>query len=172
VIERINAGGALFGATDGLQDWEADGAGVANHPTLTVPGTDNVGSFGVGGRDASLPSYVPQGLFSSERYDGAAGAPDMTYAIPVTPGATVDLRLFMANGWPGTSAPGSRLFDVTIEGVLELDEFDLSGTYGHQVGGMERFIVTDDGDGLITIVYSHGAAQNPMLNAIEVRATV
>ena len=29
----------------------------------------------------------------------------------------------------------------------------------------------DDGDGLITIVYSHGAAQNPMLNAIEVRAT-
>ncbi len=171
VLERINAGGGDFTASDGLQDWEADGAGTANHQWLSVPGTDNVGSFPVGGRDPSLPSYVPQGLFTSERYDGAPGSPDMTYAIPVTPGATVDLRLFMANGWPGSNDPTERQFDVTIEGVLELDEFDLSGTYGHQVGGMERFIITDDGDGLITIVFSHGAAQNPMLNAIEVRAT-
>ncbi len=164
MIERINAGGPTVAATDGEQDWEADSA-AANHPTLIAAGSNNVGAFPVGGVDASVPGYVPSTLFATERYSTSS----MTWAIPVTAGQTVDLRLFMMNGWPGTSAPGARLFDVTIEGVLELDEFDLSATYGHQIGGMEQFTVTDDGDGVITIVYSQGAIQNPLVNAIEVR---
>ena len=104
-------------------------------------------------------------MYVTERFSPSG----FTWEIPVTAGQPVDLRLFMMNGWPGTSAPGSRSFDVTIEGVLELDEFDLSATYGHQVGGMEQFTVTDDGDGVITIAYSAGAVQSPLVNAIEVR---
>ena len=97
----------------------------------------------------------------------------MTYNIPVASGATVDLRIFMANGWPGTSANGARIFDVTVEGAPTIVDLDLSATYGHQVGGMQRFVVTDDGDGILTVVFSHNdpLAENPLVNAIEVRAT-
>ena len=117
-----------------------------------------------------MPTYVPQAVFTTERYDGTNGtAPnDMTYAIPVAPGSTVTVNLFMANGWVGTDLPGERKFDVYLEGVLELDEFDLTATYGHLVGGMETFTITDDGDGMITIVFEHGTGpQNPLINAIE-----
>ncbi|MEO1064013.1 MAG: malectin domain-containing carbohydrate-binding protein [Actinomycetota bacterium] len=167
VIERINAGGPTVTAIDGEQDWEAD-TDTANHPALTAAGSNDTGGFTFGGSDPSVPGYLPTTVYSTERYSTSG----FTWEIPVSVGQTVDLRLFMMNGWPGTSAPGSRLFDVTIEGVLELDEFDLSATYGHQVGGMEQFTVTDDGDGVITIVYSPGAIENPLVNAIEVREVV
>ncbi|MEM9713925.1 MAG: malectin domain-containing carbohydrate-binding protein, partial [Actinomycetota bacterium] len=164
VIERINAGGPTVAAIDGEQDWEADTTAV-NHPTLTAAGSNQTGGFTYGSSDPSVPGYLPTTVYVTERFSPSG----FTWEIPVTAGQTVDLRLFMMNGWPGTSAPGSRSFDVTIEGVLELDEFDLSATYGHQVGGMEQFTVTDDGDGVITIAYSAGAVQSPLVNAIEVR---
>ena len=172
VIERINTGGALVAATDGPnQAWEADTL-AANHPTLTVAGNNKTSVTDVNNRHPSLPSYVPAGVFDSERW-AQNTTTGMTYAIPVTPGQTVDVRLFLSNNYGGSSGVGQREFNVTIEGVEELSAFGPVAAYGHLVGGMERFIVTDDGDGLITIQFTHTVPQadNPNVNAIEVRET-
>ncbi|MEE8599585.1 putative Ig domain-containing protein [Euzebya tangerina] len=167
---RINAAGPTVASTDLGPDWEADDGPA--HPTLSVASGSSLGSFPVAGRDAGLPAYVPQDVFQTERWDGTndAAPDDLTYAIPVAVGGDATVNLFMANGWSGTNDPGERQFDVLIEGVVVLDEFDLSATYGHQVGGMETFAVTDtDADGLVTIVFEHGTGpQNPLVNAIEV----
>jgi hypothetical protein len=169
---RINAGGPTVTALDGGPDWEADDPA---HPFLAVASGSSVGGFEVLGRDASLPVYVPQDAFQTERWDGSNDPTpdDLTYAILVAPGSTVTVNLLMANGWPGTDQPGERLFDVYLEGDLVLDEFDLTDTYGHATGGMETFQVTDtDGDGDVDIVLEHGTGpQNPLVNAIEVTTT-
>ncbi|MGB9344921.1 MAG: malectin domain-containing carbohydrate-binding protein, partial [Ilumatobacteraceae bacterium] len=172
VTTRINAGGALVAASDGGPDWAADNS--PNHPTLTVPSGSSVGSFPItNGYDASVPGYAQiDGLYTAERWDGTNGAApdDMTFAIPVSQaGAAATVNLFMMSGWDGASAIGQREFDVYVEGILVLDEFDIVDAYGHQVGGMETFPVTDDGDGVITVVFEHGVGpQNPVVNALEV----
>ena len=118
---------------------------------------------------------MPQEVFQSERWDGSNGvAPDdMTYELPVEAGSRALVNLFMANGWPTSGVVGGRLFDVYVEGVLVLDEIDLTLTFGHATGGMFAFDVVDDGDGVITVVLEHGTGpQNPLVNAIEVKNLV
>ncbi len=171
VLERINAGGVLVTATDGPnQDWEVD-TSAANHPTLSDAGTNGNSGGAVANRDPSMPSYVPQAVVTTERWsnNGTTDNP-FTYDIPVPPGSTVDVRLFFGNSCACTQNPGQRAFDVTIEGVEELSDFDPSATFGHLTGGMVRFdSVVDDGDGALTIAFSKGLIENPMVNAIEVR---
>ncbi|MEM9610669.1 MAG: malectin domain-containing carbohydrate-binding protein [Actinomycetota bacterium] len=88
IIERINAGGPTVAAIDGEQDWEAD-SDVANHPTLTAAGSNDVGAFPVGGLDPSVPGWVPSTLFGTERYSDTS----MTWEIPVIAGQNVDVYL-------------------------------------------------------------------------------
>jgi hypothetical protein len=176
VIERINAGGVQVTSLDVHQPWEADGTGAAKHPTLVDPGSDSVsGTAGVVGRHPSIPSYAPQGIFTTnERWSNAgAGSPSFTYAIPVTEGQAVDVRFFVGNNYAGTSAPLARQFNITIEGVQVATNVDPSALFGHLVGGMLRFLVTESGadaDSVITITVSQGAAENPLVNGIEVRS--
>jgi hypothetical protein len=169
VIERINAGGPQVTSTDEHQNWEADTTG-ANHPTLIDPGSNSASSINVTGRHASLPDYVPSGVFTTnERYGNAT---PFTYAIPVTEGQSVDVRLFLANNYSGSSTVGQRQFNVTIEGVQVLTNFDPVASFGHLFGGMQRFLVTESGadaDSVITITFSPGAAENPLVDAIEIR---
>jgi hypothetical protein len=172
VIERINAGGPLVASTDEHQAWEADTTG-ANHPTLIDPGSNNASSINVTGRHVSLPDYAPPGVFTTnERYGNAT---PFTYAIPVTDGQSVDVRLFLANNYAGSSTIGARQFNVTIEGVQVLTTFDPTATFGHLFGGMQRFLVTEsvtDADSVITITFSVGAAENPLVDAIEIRVAL
>ena len=69
--------------------------------------------------------------------------------------------------------PWSESSTSYLEGVLVLNEIDLSDTFGHQVAGAFSFEVIDDGDGVITLVLEHGdGPENPLLNGIEVKNLV
>ncbi|MEO0763438.1 MAG: malectin domain-containing carbohydrate-binding protein, partial [Pseudomonadota bacterium] len=87
-------------------------------------------------------------------------------AVPA-PGV-YDVRLFLGNGFGGTSAPGQRVFDVAIEGsvLASLDDIDLAADFGHQVGAMISNQVTVT-DGQLNIEFLHGV-ENPLINAIEI----
>lgn len=169
VLYRVNSGGPEIMAVDGSINWEED-TPTNNSQFLSVPGTNDDFSGDVSSVDGSVDgSTTPFGLFATERFDDDAGAPNMTYSFPVGQAGNYEVRLYMGNGFSGTSQAGQRLFEVTIEGKSFplLDEIDLSGTYGHEVGTMitHTLAVTD---GSIDIQFLHGAAQNPLVNAIEI----
>ena len=76
--------------------------------------------------------------------------------------------LYLGNGWNGTSSPGTRIFDVSLEGLIypELDDLDLSATLGHKVGTVISLEV-EVTDGSLDIHFIHGV-ENPLVNAIEI----
>ena len=70
----------------------------------------------------------------------------------------------MGNSYAGTSAPGQRQFDVTIEGALAFDNVDLVARFGQRVGGMLEWqgAVTDG-----TIIDFRHVIENPLIHGVE-----
>ncbi|WP_232231212.1 putative Ig domain-containing protein [Maribacter sp. 1_2014MBL_MicDiv] len=167
VLYRVNAGGPQIAAIDGDIDWDED-TQSSNSTYLTTAGSNQNFSFDANA-GASVPNTTPNDIFKTERADSAPGAPNMTYSFPVTQSGNYEVRLYLANGWEGTSEAEQRLFDVQMEGLTypALDNIDLSGTYGHEEGVMISHIIPVT-DGNIDIVFAHGAIENPIINGIEI----
>ena len=176
VLYRVNAGGPEIAAAadDPLSDmaWAANpgagpqsGDGFSNNTgnLSTHPGTTGRAETG----EYALPDYVPQAVFFQERWDQPA-APEMTFSFGegTLAEGTYTVNLFMANGFPGTSGAGQRVFDIEIEGQDAFTGVDLVALLGHQVGGMFTWSgqVTD---GTLDIDWLH-VTENPLINAIEV----
>jgi hypothetical protein len=158
-IVRINAGGPLVAATDAGPDWEAD-TGAANHPYLANAGSNGTAT-GTVNPDGSVPSYVPNAVWGTERWSSSG----FSYDIPVAAGTPVYVNLYMGNQCECTNTAGARQFDVLIDGNLVLDNLDLTGTYGHQVGHLFQFEIVSDG---IIDVNFVNVVENPLLNALEI----
>lgn len=170
---RIRANGAPITATDAPNpDW-IGGLGV-NAQSGTFNGisysvnTGNASTHNISGRDASVPTYVPQAIFTSERWDPAGTAPDMEWTFGNLPNGNYLVRLYMGNGFNGTSGVGQRVFDISIEGLLVQNDLDLSATLGHQVGGMFEYPVNLT-DGTINILFE-AVVENPTVNGLEILA--
>ena len=89
----------------------------------------------------------------------------MEWAFPVAAGPPIEVRLFFANRYSGTSRVGSRVFDVSIDGTPFLTNFDIVAAVGDQTGMMKAFDITSDGT--VNIDFSH-VVENPLINAIEI----
>ncbi len=170
-ILRIRANGTTVAATDAPNpDWlggSSSGASSGSFNDLTyVVNTGTFSTQNTAGRHASLPAYVPQAIFTNERYDAPA-APEMEWTFGL-PNGNYFVRLYMGNGYSGTSAAGERLFDIFIEGQLVQNDLDLVATFGHQNGGMLEYpvILTD---GTLNILFGH-VEENPLINGIEILA--
>lgn len=176
VLYRVNAGGDEIAASandpygSDLAWAENNGNGAQSGDGFSVnTGQDN--GFPVDARvtegEFAVADYVPQAVFTSERWDQGSGS-EMQFSFGE--GSLADgfytVNLFAGNGFDGTSAPGARIFDVEIEGVSAFTDIDLSGMFGHQVGGM--FTWTGQvADGTLDIEWMH-QTENPLVNAIEV----
>ena len=170
-IYRVNAGGAQTTAIDGGIDWEEDTTGN-NSAYLTNPGGNSAAGFNITTFTPEVDqSTTPVSIYQTERWSSAPGSPSMTYAFPIAQAGNHEVRLYMGNGWSGASSPGQRVFSVTIEGVAypDLTDLDLTATFGHEVGGVVSHLV-DVTDGLLEIDFTHGSANNPLVNGIEIIA--
>ncbi|HVR79542.1 MAG TPA: ThuA domain-containing protein [Acidimicrobiia bacterium] len=162
---RVNAGGPLVAATDGGPDWEADSSTSPNPAhnsgsnTATWPPVTSL--------DGSVPSSTPAEVFSSERWDPPTGN-EMEWDIPVASGTEVEVRLYFANSHTPSNQVGARVFDVTLDGNLVLDDYDIFADVGGFTGVMKAFTITSDGN--VDIDFGH-VTQNPLVNAIEIVAT-
>ncbi len=165
ILYRVNAGGNAVAAFDGGPAWLADTGGTPSI-YLTDPGSNNTAGFAALELGGTVPTTVPDIIFDTERWEAPGGA-EMQWGFDVAPGS-YEVRLFMGNGFSGTSAPGQRVFDVAIEGtVLEnLDDLDLSSQFGHEVGAMISNVV-DVTDGTLNLEFIHGV-ENPLVNGIEI----
>ncbi|WP_242528046.1 PKD domain-containing protein [Allomuricauda sp. CAU 1633] len=170
ILYRVNAGGPLLSSIDGDIDWGED-TKANNSIYLAVAGTNSSSNGTITTTDGSVnTTTTPDAIFDSERYDNIPGSPNMLYSFPVAPQpGNYEVRLYMGDGFAGTSLPGQRIFDVSIEGVVMplLNNVDLSETYGPNTGTMISHIVKVT-DGVINIEFLHGLEENPLVNGIEI----
>jgi glucose/arabinose dehydrogenase len=158
---RVNAGGAQTAALDGGIPWSADTSGA---PSPYVNSNQQNSVYSIGQPitlDGSVPATVPTSLFQSERFTNNPLA--QTWSFPVPFGQTVDVNLYFAEVF--FQNPNQRVFDVTVEGQLLVDDLDLAGDYGLRVG--TKFTTQVVSDGTINIQLVPGI-ENPKISAIEI----
>ena len=105
----------------------------------------------------------PQVVLQDQRW----GA--MTYTIPgFAPNSIHSVDLYFAETY--WTAAGDREFNVTINGVQELTNFDIFKTAGGlNIAVDEKFPnVTASSAGIITITFAVGAADNPTISGIAI----
>lgn len=168
VLYRVNAGGPAIAAIDGKIEWGADTRSLPS-PFLSEDGNNKTGGYSINEFTSGVDlTTTPEGIFNSERYDGTAGAPNLTYSFPVNEPGQYEVRLYLGNGYQGTSAAGQRVFDVAIEGIVSaaMDNIDLSGSYGHLIGTVISY-TAEVTDGMLDISFIH-VVENPLINGIEI----
>ena len=89
-----------------------------------------------------MPAGTPLDLFYDVRRDANQADPPMEWDFPVTAGEELEIRLYFVEF--SRCSAGNRLFDVTIEGTIVLDDFDVYTEAGSacNVAIMRSFIVT------------------------------
>jgi hypothetical protein len=111
-----------------------------------------------------LSAPIPaQAVLQNQRY----GA--ITYAIPgFTPSSTHSVTLYFAETY--WTAAGDRQFNVSINNVKELSNFDIFKTAGGlNIAIAENFPnIAADSTGTITIAFAAGAADNPTVSGIAI----
>ncbi|XAN39249.1 malectin domain-containing carbohydrate-binding protein [Micromonospora schwarzwaldensis] len=166
VLYRVNAGGPAIPATDGGPDWAAD---TDTAPSPYHNGGNSAKAYPTNATfDATVPASTPATLFNTERWDQAT-APDMQWDIPVAAGTRVDVRLYLANRYAGTATAGKRKLDVSIDGVLKLNDFDpVVAAGGTDRGTMQSVSVVSDG--VVDIDFAR-VLENPLIQGIEIVKT-
>ncbi|MBL9164438.1 MAG: hypothetical protein JNL18_17050 [Planctomycetaceae bacterium] len=163
---RINAGGPEISSSP---DWQADTLAAPSSFSNAASG-GNSGTFAtttaINMSHASIPAGTPMALFQDERFDKPTGA-NLLWDFPVTAGQ-YEVRLYFAETWSGAFVNGVRVFDVTIEGVTVLDNYDVFADVGGNKGVVKSFIVNSDGN--LDIDFLRGV-QNPTIKAIEILST-
>ncbi|MGZ4508079.1 MAG: PKD domain-containing protein [Blastococcus sp.] len=161
VLYRVNAGGPELAATDGGPAWAADDG--ASNP-LRSDGSNAAAWAPGAAEDGTVPASTPPAVFDTERWD-PADATEMQWHFPVAAGTSVEVRVYLANRCGCTSTPGARAFDVSLDGNVVLNDYDIVADVGDQVGTMKSFPVTSDGS--VDLSFGH-VVENPLVDAIEI----
>lgn len=146
---RVNAGGDGF--IDGSGNtWYSD-YGFNTGSTTTTAGA-------IAGTEDDV-------LYQSERYDSSPNGDSLLYSFNLPDGG-YEVKLHFAEVWPGAFGPGLRVFDITAEGVLAVDDMDIFSRAGANAACTVTFPVSVTG-GQLDIGFLHGV-QNPKISGIEV----
>jgi hypothetical protein len=144
---RINCGGPANTDTNG-QVWQADtgyNTGTAFTINTTTAGTTD-------------PT-----LYLSYRYNDTATT--LIYSLPVANGS-YRVNLLFSETAPAAQAVGARVFNVKVNSLLVLQDFDISGAVGANAAVVESFNTTVT-TGAMAIEFDK-VLGNPKINAIEI----
>lgn len=164
IIYRVDAGGPQQA---GSPVWSADtsaapsiynNSGVATSNSSASSTTSTINTS-----HSSIPAGTPAAIFQTYRAD-AAGGTELEWNFPVAAGDYV-VRLYFAEIWSGAFAVGARKFDVAIEGVVVLDNYDVYADVGALAGVVKSFTVAADAN--LDIDFLH-VAKAPIISAIEI----
>jgi beta-glucanase (GH16 family) len=114
---------------------------------------------------SAVTQPAPLGVYQTEHW----GSSD--WAIPnLNPHATYLLRLhFVENTFTAT---GKRLFNLVINGEQVLTDFDIFATArAMSKAVVESFLVTPDENGIVTLQFVQGSADQPTVSGIELLPT-
>lgn len=164
VLYRVDSGGPAIQSLDSGPDWAADNSDPSPYRNN---GSNTAGWDSSETIAATVPASTPRAIFESERWSPSDN-PAMDWAFPVAAGTPIEVRLYFANRYPGTSQVGQRVFNVALDGTIVLDHYDIVADVGDQVGTMKAFDITSDGT--VNIDFSH-VVENPLINGIEIVRT-
>ena len=150
VVLRVNTGGPAVVDSFGTS-WAADHAYNTGTTSSTVQAIDRT---------------VDDTIFKTRRLDSAAAAPDLIYSFTV-PNGDYEVQLFFSENDTANSAVGKRVFDVSLEGTLALDNFDIFASAGAPYTAVIATATTSVGDGQLNIHFGR-VTGNPQVNAIKV----
>jgi Malectin domain len=143
---RVNAGGSGYSDSQG-NDWSADtgfSGGMTYSDGSSVAGTSDPALYQSLRWNRGSFGYTFTGL--------AAGSYQVTLKFAEIAGL----------------GPGKRQFNVAIQGTQVLTNFDVSGSVGLDTALDKTFTATVGSNGTLTIDFSQGAANNPIINAIQI----
>ncbi|NAS11312.1 malectin [Poritiphilus flavus] len=156
-VIRINAGGEMV---------EVDGMVFEQDIYFTEP-SDTFYNENVG----DIMSTEQDTLYVTERITGTSSG-GFSYEIPISNG-DYNVNLYFAEIFWGAPDPGdpsggvgSRIFDVDIEGVVVLNDYDITGEVGLATAVIKTFTVKVE-DEVLNIVFTASVDQ-PKISAIEV----
>jgi hypothetical protein len=164
---RVNAGGSAIAAPDGSSpSWGQDkSSAYSQYVNASSAGNQTAGVTSAIVPDPSVPLSVPSALFQTERWDPSSGA-EMQWNFPVDTGS-YEVRLYFAETYTGITWSGQRVFDVSIEGINVLEDYDIfDDAGGRNIGVMKSFVTTVT-DGNLTIDFRH-VVENPSIKGIEI----
>lgn len=161
-LYRINSGGDTIPAVDGGMDWLGDNNAPGSN--YRSSGNNSAGYDAVGSLSDKVPESTPRGIYSSERWDPAGGE-KLQYNFPVDSGKNVEVRVYLADRCNCTTAPGSRVYNLDVEGSRAYSNIDLNADPGHNIGTMLSKRVVSDGS--INITFDH-VTENPAVNGVEI----
>lgn len=169
VLYRINTAGSSIPALDSGPDWADDSTDPSPYRNS---GSSAAGYGPVANVNAVVPTSTPSGIFSTERWDPGSqnDGGEMQWSFPVPANVPVEVRLYFANRYSGTSQVGQRVFDVDLDGLRVLNHYDIVADTGDQTGTMKPFDITTPANGQITINFTH-EVENPLVNGIEIVRT-
>ncbi|OYR51710.1 malectin domain-containing carbohydrate-binding protein [Halorubrum sp. Ea8] len=162
-LARANAGGSTIQATDSGLNWTGVTGVTTDGPLVSVSGT--TGNYDDGDDvtpGSEVPSSTPPEVYNAERYG------NMTWEFDVPADSEVEVRLYLASQCACTNEPGTRQYNVSVEGDQVLTEYDPVQDVGHANGTVKAFTATENGDGNVTVTFTEGVIENPQVNAIEI----
>ncbi len=154
-VIAIAAGGlAQSNASGGDYSFAADEDFTGGGDNAVTSATINLLQPGINAAPMAVYQHARAGAF--------------TYTIPgLTAGDAYTLLLHFAETY--FTAPGAREFNVAINGVPVLTNFDIYGTVGANTALLETFTATANSSGNIVITFTAGAADQPVVSGLEIR---
>ncbi len=151
---RVNAGGTVY--TDGQgNSWQADRAYTSG--SWGFYGPDNTVDRGTGYAISATPN---DRIYQTERY-GLGG-----YRFDL-PNGTYTVTLHFAETYSGITGLGQRVFDVSVEGQLRLDNLDIYAEAGHSTALTRTISNVNIQDGQLEIAFTP-SVENPEINGIQI----
>lgn len=170
LVYRINAGGEVVGGENNAPNWQSNnqiGPQVGLGYQVSG-GTNSSGSIDSENRHSSIPSYISESTFEAIFQTGRTHTQDLEYSIPVANGNYI-VNLYFANADIAYGSVGSRVFDIGIEGVTRVTDFDIVGSFGNSIGGMIPIEVSVI-DGVLNILLDRKTG-DVLINGVELIAT-
>jgi hypothetical protein len=170
VVYRVNVGGPEL---SGSPSWVADQDGSPSQYLVTTDTSFSEYGGAVTEKASNVPADVPLEVYNSARFIDTGGqqtSQSMDWEFDVQQGATYEVRLYFAEpyfGGQGPAGEGQRLFDVAIEDQTVLESYDIYADVGFGTGTVKTFETTPS-DVTLDVDLVDGAANNPIVNGIEV----
>ncbi len=165
-LYRVNAGGAIV--TDDSLHWSADTKTSASAYLDPLSTNYTAGSANWQGVNTT---GAPDAIFGTNRYAPPYGGNPMKWNFPATKESWYQVNLYFAESpyASGVKSPGQRVFDVSLENHITLNDFDIYAEAG--LSAIKKSFIVQVRDNVLDIdfISAAGSPRSPQVNGIEIK---